>query len=542
MGKKDGKKSRRDVAAPETDHGREVAHRPRPWLISQPAALKLLVFVAGAVLMGLEIAGSRVLAPHFGNSVFVWGSLISVFLIALAAGYYLGGRLADRHPSQQLLNVVSIAVAAWIFLLVAIGHPICEGILDRGSGDQLGPLLASAILFLPPSVGLGIVSPLSVRIAATSLSSVGQVAGTLYALSTLGSIVGTLLATFVLIPMIGVAAILKILGGVLLLAAIVTLPRFADKSGRTTLLIAVLILIGGWLLPAAPAFPLAHAEVIRADENTPYHHIWVIDNSVNESRQLRFDKYSETTIRLAPPYRSLDNYTNYFHLAFLLRPKMERVLFIGAGGGVGPRTFLAHDANLEIDLVDIDPRVLSLAKEFFHLPDSPAIHPISQDGRMFLRDTDAKYDCIVLDAYTIGGRIPFHLVTREFLGLCRQRLTPDGVFVTNLGSALEGAKSGIYRSLYRTVDAVFQNVYVFVPEQRKIDVQQTTNIVLVATNEATRLAAAEWTARAGLYQSGSYIDTPMMQRMAADLIHSAAADPAAPIFTDDYTPIETMAF
>src|SRR6185436_8373067 len=94
------------------------------------AKLRLLVVAAGAVLMALEIAGSRVLAPHFGNSTFVWGSLISVFLIALATGYFLGGRLADRMPSQRLLNIICMVVAAWIFGLSALGHPICEALLD----------------------------------------------------------------------------------------------------------------------------------------------------------------------------------------------------------------------------------------------------------------------------------------------------------------------------------------------------------------------------------------------------------------------------
>lgn len=182
------------------------------------------MFVAGAVLMGLEIAGSRVLAPHFGNSVFVWGSLISVFLIALAAGYYVGGRLADRQPSMRLLGVVLIAAAIWIFGLSSMGHVVCEAVSNGGFGLVTGPLVAAAILFLPPSVALGIASPFAVRIAATSLGSVGQTAGTLYALSTVGSIVGTLVTTFGLIPLIGVTAILRSLGAALLLVSLVALP------------------------------------------------------------------------------------------------------------------------------------------------------------------------------------------------------------------------------------------------------------------------------------------------------------------------------
>ena len=95
-------------------------------LLSRDAGLQLLVFSAGGVLMGLEIAGSRVLAPHFGNSVFVWGSLISVFLLALSVGYVFGGRLADRVPSHRAefdLPIVSLL----IFAIAVVARRLCAG-------------------------------------------------------------------------------------------------------------------------------------------------------------------------------------------------------------------------------------------------------------------------------------------------------------------------------------------------------------------------------------------------------------------------------
>ena len=196
----------------------------RPALISQGAGLKLLVFSAGAVLMGLEIAGSRVLAPHFGNSVFVWGSLISVFLVALSLGYFFGGRLADRYPSHVLLSSICALVSLLIFALAAVANGLCGALLDVGLGERGGPLVASLLLFLPPSVGMGMVSPFAIRLATQSVASVGKISGNLYALSTAGSIAGTLLTTFVLIPLIGVSVILKGLGLVLLLASGLTLP------------------------------------------------------------------------------------------------------------------------------------------------------------------------------------------------------------------------------------------------------------------------------------------------------------------------------
>jgi spermidine synthase len=193
----------------------------------------------------------------------------------------------------------------------------------------------------------------------------------------------------------------------------------------------------------------------------------VIDNA--GSRQLRFDRYIESAIGKSPPYPSWLVYTYYFHLAFLAKPQMERALFIGAGGGIGPRAFHMQNPAMAIDVVDIDPKVLELARSHFFLDDSPKIKTFAEDGRMFVRRVRAKYDCVILDVFTAGGRIPFHLVTREFLQLCRDKMTADGVFVMNINSAVEGPLSGIFQSMVRTVGAVFPNTYVFAVEHGRSD-------------------------------------------------------------------------
>ncbi len=406
-------------------------------IVPGAAGLKLLVFVAGAVLMGLEIVGSRILAPYYGNSVFVWGSLISLFLIALSAGYYIGGRVADRRPSQALFSGIVMAVAASMFVVAAIADPVCSAILAAGFGEKSGPFLASMILFLAPSVGMGMASPFAVRLATHTVASVGKTAGTLYALSTVGSIVGTMLTTFVLIPWIGAGAILKGLATALLLAAAATYP-YANRgsavrgAGAAAALAAACLYFVGSSHAALPPNCTQVAEI-----NTPYHHIAVVDDANLGQRQLRFDRFIESAVDLAPPYVSQTAYTYYFHLAFLPQPKIRRALFIGAGGGVGPRAFHMHDPAMQIDVVDIDAEVLRVARDYFHMEKTPQITTTAADGRTFVRGVAAgHYDCIILDAFTIGGRIPFHLVTREFFALCREKLAPGGVFVMNINSAI----------------------------------------------------------------------------------------------------------
>jgi spermidine synthase len=508
-------------------------------LFSDQISLKLLVFWSGAVLMGLEIAGSRVLAPHFGNSVFVWGSLISIFLIALSLGYYIGGRIADRYPLRFLLNSICIAVSLLIFGIAIFSRAFCEYLVEEGWGEQSGPFVASLVLFLPPSVGMGIVSPFAIRLATPSVTSVGKISGTLYALSTLGSIAGTVVTTFVLVPLIGLSAILKGLGLVLLATSLLTLPL--RKHGQTVAGLTGLSLVtAACVLWPSPRLSLRRGESVVLDVDTPYHHISVVDNRLHESRELRFDRYVESAITTRPPYPTLSGYTNYFHLAFLAQPRIERSLFIGAGGGVGPRSFHMHDPTMLIDVVDIDPKVLQVAREHFYLENDDNISTIAQDGRMFVRTTEHEYDCVILDAFTIGGRIPFHLVTRQFFQLCHDRMSDDGVFVMNINSAIQGPLAHIFLSMYHTLQSVFPHTYAFVLGQGGSQ-YASTNVILVSS-KGGEVSPQQWRDRARRYQSRSYIEPPMIQRMVEDLLTDVPDVSRAPVFTDDYAPIETMAF
>jgi spermidine synthase len=505
--------------------------------------LKLLVFVAGAVLMGLEIVGSRILAPYFGNSVFVWGSLISLFLIALSAGYYIGGAVSDSRPSQALLNSIVIAVAAFMFLIAVIAAPVGDAILRAEFGEKFGPFLAATALFLLPSVGMGMVSPFAIRLATHTVASVGKTAGTLYALSTLGSIAGTVLTTFVLIPLFGATAILKGLAAALLITALATFP-FATFAGAVRSTVAAMIVAAACIYginDSQASLPVG-SELVR-EINTPYHHITVIDDKLTGSRQLRFDRFVESQIELAPPYRTLSPYTTYFHLALAAKPDIRRALFIGAGGGVGPRAFHMHNPEMEIDVVDIDQKVLDVAREDFHMENSPKIRAIAADGRTFIRNApDGHYDAIILDAFTIGGRIPFHLVSREFFALCRQKLTPGGVFLMNINSAVRGDASPIFHSMYKTIDEAFPIVYAFALGNQLGIGDQSTNIILVALNSDEPISPEKWSELARQYQSNSYVDGAQVERMVNDLINTLPDMKGAAVFTDDYAPIETMPF
>ena len=193
--------------------------------------LRIVVFGSGAVLMALEIVGSRILAPYFGSSVYVWGSLISIFLAALSAGYYFGGVAADRWPRAGALALALAAAGVLILVLPLASRSILEMFSARDLGPRASPLLASVVLFVLPSLLLGMTSPFAIKLAATDLATVGNTAGVLYAISTAGSIAGTLLTAFALIPAMGVRAILYALGVTLLLCSGLLAPYQTRSTG-----------------------------------------------------------------------------------------------------------------------------------------------------------------------------------------------------------------------------------------------------------------------------------------------------------------------
>ena len=182
--------------------------------------IKLVVFICGAVVMSFEILGSRVLAPNFGSSVFVWGSLISIFLTGLSAGYYLGGRLADINPSSKKLSLIVVTPGILLLTFPLYGGPISDWIFANDLGVRMSPLVASIALFLLPSVFLGVVSPYTAKLMICSLHTSGKTIGALYALSTFGSIIGTLLTSFYLITIAGVNALIVGQGVLLIILAI----------------------------------------------------------------------------------------------------------------------------------------------------------------------------------------------------------------------------------------------------------------------------------------------------------------------------------
>ncbi len=559
-------------------HHHTAAKPAGPWLL-------LVVFVAGAALMAYEIVGSRLLAPYFGNSTFVWGSLISVFLGALAAGYALGGRLADRRPVPGALALVLATSSLLVGATVVLSEPLQEWVIDLDLGIRLNPLVSSVLLFGPASVLIGMVSPYAVRLRAGDLASLGRTAGSLYGLSTAGSIAGTLAASFWLVQSFGseatVLAVGVALGACALLTALAGGARAAVGAFAAVATVAVLVLalssvgsaeVGSSVDSTGSQYsPVFHAGgyqpeftpdesgrlVDKADSS--YHRIRVVDYDAGAvgdrpARVLHFDNSLQAAAPLqggepivtGPP---LFGYLRAFDLVPALKPDAERVLLIGLGSGAAAMRLHELRPELDIDVVEIDPQVVDFAREHFGYRDSengnPRITTHVGDGRSWLAaQGDAEFDAIVLDTY-FADSIPFHLTTREFLELAKDRLADDGIAAANLIGAVEGDRSELLRSMHETWSAVFDDVVLYpVPQGGAVDLQNFSNIELFASAERGVLPArggeTALLEEADLaVPTSEVLDDDLRDLVAARYVGELETDDV-PVLTDDLAPVDSL--
>lgn len=495
--------------------------------------LRLVVFGSGAVLMALQMVGSRVLAPYFGSSVYVWGGLISIFLAALSLGYYFGGLAADRWPRPGVLALTLGTAGVLILLLPVVARPILEAFSAWDLGPRTSPLLASVVLFGLPSILMGATSPFAIKLAATTLATVGNTAGLLYAISTTGSILGTLLTAFVLIPAMGVRAILYTIGAVLVVCSGLML-MMAARTVRAAAAVAVAALVLGGLPAAAQTQCGELRDIFKRD--TVYHQIRVAEDRC--FRWLHFDRSRQGGMYLSSPLESPLRYPDYFLLAWLFNPNIKKVLVVGLGSGSIPKRVLHDFPGVQVDSVELDPVVVEVAKRYFSVPEGARHRIFVQDGRQYIRRADTQYDLIVMDAYHAEG-VPFHLVTQEFFRQTKTKLAPGGIVAANIVGFLGGPQSKLFKAIYKTYAAEFTGLYLFpVQYQHYPDEEEVRTIILFA-GARPGLTKRDLIGTMGLLRRERKISSALHPDFLGDIYEKAVNTADVPVMTDDrsYTDI-----
>jgi spermidine synthase len=477
-------------------------------------ALGALVFGAGIGALATEITASRLLAPYFGSSTIVWANLIGIVLAALAAGYWLGGRLADRRPEPPLLGFVVLAAAVFVAAIPFVAKPLLdltvEGLDEASAGAVIGSFLGVLLLCAPPVVLLGMVSPFAIRLAVTGVETAGAVAGRVYALSTAGSLVGTFLPALVLIPAIGTQRTFLVVAALLAVSSCFLLgARYLVVAAG----LAALVLV-------PPGAVKSQAGLLH--EETSYHqYIQVVEKP--DGRRLL---YLNEGVAVHSVWRPDSVLTGGVWDAFLALPPLlgrpfERVAILGNAAGTTARALSTYYPGIEIDGVELDPAVSRVGRRWFEMGETPRLTVHDADARPFLRSTDERYDLVVVDAYH-QPYVPFYLATREFFRLVRDRLTPGGIVALNVAAVPDDD---------RLVEAVGRTVAAELPQVLEWPALRFNTIVLGLT-EPLEPAELERRLRAGPRDLA-----PLRELLARDARPIQASGRA---WTDDRAPVEWL--
>jgi spermidine synthase len=520
------------------------------------------VFLSGGVLLGVEIAASRVLSPFFGNSLYVWGSLIGVVLAGLAIGYWAGGMIADRWPRPALLVAVILAGGLCVLGIPLLDEDVLEAIISWDPGPRLNPLFASIVLFGPMSIVLAAVTPIAIRLRAVAIAHLGRTAGRLFSVSTVGSIVGTFLTAFWLIPELGTDQLLAVSSAVLFGAAaiVAVAERLPIAVGCAAAAVVTAVTFAVQLAPetggrlsrvegrnwspvyrlrgevrGGPGVDYTGLKVVYR-KDTEYHRLAVVDDET--ARTLRFDSSFQSAMSLGNPFGTEYEYTDYFQLGLAYNPGAKNILFIGLGGGSAPKRFWRDFPALRLQVVEIDPVVVDVAHRFFAVPNSPRLSIAVRDGRRYLAEHKERWDVIAIDTF-YGDGVPFHMTTHEFLQLARSRLAPGGVIVTNLIGGVRGSGSKLFRSIYRTYSSVFPTVLVHpvIPAPRPVG-DEVLNLIVVATERPApreSFLVERWRRIRSRARTAPELTTPIRNRL-----DGTVQTDDVPTLTDDYAPTDAL--
>lgn len=468
------------------------------------------VFVTGACVLIIELMGTRLLAPYFGSGIYTWSALIAITLAALALGYRVGGRLADRTPRADILYNLCLAAGLWTLSTPMIARPLLPMMIHIAD-IRLGVLLSSTILYFPSLFLLGAIGPFVIRLMTTRREDVGSVSGLVFAISTIGSLTGALGTGFLLIPNYGGQAIFAFCGALLLALAILGnfRPKFIGYALVLTAIVVSLILfsrkqpdaeITMEILEEVPSF-YGQLQVIRRHNEKSLlvdgiGQNYVYDNNIYATRYINF-------IAALPALRQQP-----------VTPE-QKALVIGLGAGQLP--MLLQQSGFDVEAVEIDPKVGELAQKHFGFT-LPAEQVHYMDGRLYLLRDRNVYEYIVIDAFS-AEQIASHLVSQEALTEVSQHMTETGLLAMNVTSVTTGKDIA---ALQHTLRTVFPHVRTFSLD----DEDELTSIVFVASNSPIQLSTA----------GSSVTDSQLadVNRFIAGelpVLHSEV------VLTDDYNPI-----
>lgn len=486
----------------------------------------LIVFTASACGLIIEIVAGRLLAPHIGVSLYTWTSIIGIVLAGISIGNYVGGRVAGRFPSPITLGVILMAAGIASISILPMVNVAAESFSEVSVIPRI--VLLTAVLFLVPSLILGMVTPVVIKLSLTDLANTGNVVGKIYAVSTAGSIFGTFLTGFVLIQFLGTRAVILTVS----LALVAMAVGFGGLWRARLPGLAMGVIFAG----------IGVGAILMGSLGTPcvresnYFCIRVTAQELDgrEVRVLYLDALLHSYVDLDDPLYLRYAYEKVFadlaSVAARGNPDV-RVLFIGGGGYTMPRFMEAMFPDSGLEVVEIDPQVTRVATEYLGLSRSTRIVTYNEDARTRLqRLEEGRYDLVIGDAFN-DVSVPYHLTTLEFNDQLRGLLAPDGIYAVNIVDKMYSGR--FLRSFLNTLQRTFPYVYVMRDDDRW---DSDARYTFVGVGSLRPLSAAQ-VALANL-QVGR--GEPVTQIMEPSSLEEWLRSGDSVVLTDDFVPVDGM--
>jgi len=449
--------------------------------------------LVGASVMSLELTAVRLMAPHFGDSAYVWTNVIGVILVGLALGAWLGGRLASGDRARSHL-----ATALWVSAVLTILVPLWSGAIGSALLPQDLPLdaampalvrgsfVATAVLFAPPVVCVGCVSPLLITVLAARDGRVGRAAGAIGAMSTLGSLIGTFAATHVLVPELGSRATVWISGGLLAIAG-----ALAHVGAARAAAVAGAWLVAWWGVADQPLRAAPEGHRLLAETESAYQFLQVLEREDDGARLLKINEGLDSAHSVAFPaagstpteFRARAFTDGWYYDAFAALPYFAgdgsvpetlRVLSLGDAAGTFSRLYRHCFADCTVDGVELDPATAELGRAWFGGRPAGVEVVAGVDARVFVQRAAGPYEIVLVDAYEHQVYIPAHVASVEFFTQVARLMAPGGVVAINASGV--GFDAPVPVLLRQTLARVFGAASTYL-------VPQSRNLMIVARKD-----------------------------------------------------------
>lgn len=405
-------------------------------------AYEYIAFLTGFALMAYELVASRILAPSIGSSIYVWTSIIGVIIAALSIGYKVGGKLADSRADPLDISRLLMACAVAVLLTLLGAQTVLAVVTSISADPRLQGFMASLWLFAPTSFLIGMISPYLARLKNISVKTTGSTIASLSALNAMGSVTGTFVTGFIFFAYIGSQESLLLVSAVLFGSSWLIEPKQLLKQRLKAVLLLIVLALLSFISTKNPSV------VAFIDTPSASYRIIDVDYKGKTVRAITAGPGGlQSGVYLDGSKELTFSYTQKMAELVEQSLKKDKILVLGGGAFTLPQYLADKYPSSRIDVVEIDPQLVSIARQYFGYKDPPNVSVISQDARVFLNGNNQKYDVVLVDVYS-DTLIPFSLSTMEYAKRLKLAVNEEGLVIANIIGSSNPACKGLLEALH----------------------------------------------------------------------------------------------